>query len=312
MWKAAGGMFRDHQVLGTGPGGYSLNYLEYSARLQEAGAARPAYAGITQDAHNDWIQTLAERGLLGAVLLFGVLGVMAAAALRGLSGLAGSERITRAAALGALAAIGVEALFGFPMRIFPTAALAVWLLALVVPLRPVTGRMALVARAGVAAWSITVLLLAGRLLVADAYLRAGNDAPDGTGWYARGLNLLPSHGELHFRNGLTLVRAGRGADAEREFTAALPGFRDPDVWFNLGSIALGAKRYPDAVERFRAGLRLYPFFKAAAWADLAEAEWGAGSREEARRAAESALGIEPANAHALAVVEKLGGRGRRK
>jgi len=306
MWKTAASMLGDHPVLGTGPGGYGLNYLEYAARLQESGATRPTYAGITQDAHNDWLQLLADRGLLGAVLLFGVLGLMSASSLRDLRFLGKGERLDRAASLGALAAIGVEAFFGFPMRIFPTAALAVYLLARVVPTRPVGPGPARFARAATVAWSVAVLLLAGRSFLADAYLKAGNGSPQAGAWYARGLALLPSHGELHFRAGLFYSGAGKTAEAEREFTAALPGFKDPDVWFNLGALAKKEGRYGEAAEKFKAGLRLYPFYKAVAYVDLAESALAAGRKDEARGAAEAALAIEPGNPRAAAVMRKLG------
>jgi O-antigen ligase len=310
MWKAAVAQFKDHPVLGAGPGGYSLGYLDYAARLQESGGARPGYAGITQEAHNDALQLLAERGLAGAVLWVAAFCFLGFRAVRSTPGPAEAEpsRIGHAAAAGAVTAVLVESGLGFPMRIFPTASVLLWSLARMTPLRATRD-----------AWlpgliSFRTLILCppllwflGRTLAADGALALGRGRPD-TGAETRlreGLRLLPWHGELEFRLGLNLLAQGREGEAAAEFQRALAGFKDPDVYFNLGTIASRQKRFNESAGWFREGLRRYPYFNARPYADLAEALLGAGRRDEARDAAARALEIDPGLASARAVLQKV-------
>ena len=53
------------------------------------------------------------------------------------------------------------------------------------------------------------------------------------------------------------------------------------------------------------GLRLYPFFKAPAWADYALALRGLGKRDEAMGAAERALEIDPGLGRARVLLTEL-------
>jgi O-antigen ligase len=69
-------MFRDAPVLGVGPGGFRAAFPAY----------KPALVRLFYDhAHNDWVQLLAERGLIGAALWAAAVGATmwgALAALR--------------------------------------------------------------------------------------------------------------------------------------------------------------------------------------------------------------------------------------
>ncbi len=332
MWKTAVAQFKEHPWLGVSPGGYSLNYLEYAARLQESGTSRPAYAGITQEAHNEMLQLLAERGLIGALVWLAAFIWLLRPAVQALPGLSGAERIRHATAFGALAAILVECMFGFPMHIFPVAALFLWALACLAPppspllplppsggegradvlaqwhlgfsLSPLLGGEGRVRGVCTILLCLPFLLLLGRTMVADSALTLGRAKPAGENQLRAGLKLLPSHGELRFRLGLNLQRQGRLNESTEEFKAALSGFKDPDVYFNLGVIAKRQQRYDDAVRWFQEGLRRYPYFKAQAYVDLAESLLGAGRLDEARGAALRALAIDPR----LSVAREILGR----
>ena len=95
---AAAQMWGDHPLVGVGPDNFELNYLSYSAALGID--PRPEQRG----AHNLYLESLAETGLLGALAFFAII----ALALRG-AWLARSRLQGRDALLGEalLAALGV-------------------------------------------------------------------------------------------------------------------------------------------------------------------------------------------------------------
>jgi len=61
FWRSAAGIFRDYPLTGSGPGTFAFVHGKYQGRY---------YA---QDAHNLYLQTLAELGLVGAAAFAGVL-----------------------------------------------------------------------------------------------------------------------------------------------------------------------------------------------------------------------------------------------
>ena len=67
LWKGAAGMFLDHPVIGTGIGSFQVEFPRY--RPPDFRAAGVSYN--TLHAHNEYLETLAEQGIVGgAVLLF--------------------------------------------------------------------------------------------------------------------------------------------------------------------------------------------------------------------------------------------------
>jgi len=313
MWRVAAAMFKDHPVLGVGVGGYGLRYLDYAAKVQEAGQGRPQYAGITAQAHCDPLQEVAEGGMLGAVVWIALSVFLLVRALSGMPGVLGRDRIVKATGLAIAATVLAESTVGFPLRSFPTACLLLWGIAVAarppvfLPSKPIQKWWGLSVGVLAIGWGTAV----AHGFLADAYGVAGRDRPDGAAILERGLKLSPDLGELRFRLGIARMREGRMDEAAKEFERALPVYPDPDVRFNLGYIALQKKDYPKAEEWFREGLRRYPYFKAPAWADYALALNGLGRREGARQAAERALEIDPGLGRARVFLTELDKKGRR-
>ena len=75
LWKAAWKMFLDHPVLGVGPGRFGAFFGKYHS-LPFGG--QPTWG----NAHNLYLQTLAERGIAGLCALFFLLGTMVFRALK--------------------------------------------------------------------------------------------------------------------------------------------------------------------------------------------------------------------------------------
>lgn len=72
--ESAAEMWRDHPVRGVGAGAFGDAHSKYQGRVVSAGV----------NAHNFFVQTLAELGLVGAILLLGVLVAMVFGVMRGM------------------------------------------------------------------------------------------------------------------------------------------------------------------------------------------------------------------------------------
>jgi tetratricopeptide (TPR) repeat protein len=207
----------------------------------------------------------------------------------------------------------VSSIFGFPMRIFPTAAVFLFALACLAPLADQgPDWLSRAVRMRTLGLPVLGLAMLGLTVSAEMALARGGSRPDGEAVLRTGLMILPWHGELHFRLGRVMLASDRLDSAAEQFNAALPGFRDPDVYFNLGVVAFRQKRYADAAGFFREGLRRYPRHKPAAWADLADALLASGLREEAATAARRALELDPAQSKAVIILKKIGKEGRHR
>jgi len=67
IWPVAWRVWKDHPWLGAGPRGFDLHYRQYREPTPEQ-QLRPEYA------HNDYLNLLADHGLVGACLLAGTIG----------------------------------------------------------------------------------------------------------------------------------------------------------------------------------------------------------------------------------------------
>lgn len=68
LWSVAWRMFKDHPLLGVGPGNYNTEFAKYFQGSLDNQA-------VWGSAHNLYLQQLAERGLVGLTVLLVVLGV---------------------------------------------------------------------------------------------------------------------------------------------------------------------------------------------------------------------------------------------
>jgi O-antigen ligase len=131
LWKSAFDMWQDHRWLGAGPGHFDYRFGPYRPpRVQ----SRPGYA------HNDYLNLLADWGLVGGVIITGSLALLAIGVRRTWKYVRredadlGAKRSQRAAfVFGAsvgLAALLVHSFSDFNMQIPANALLAISLVAL--------------------------------------------------------------------------------------------------------------------------------------------------------------------------------------
>lgn len=96
-WQAGFDMFEDYPALGVGAGNFNERYEEY--------AVRETFRHSQGHAHNFYIHTLAETGLVGLLAYLTLLGGVVALALRVLLSRRGQDSLARAVVLGAFGSI---------------------------------------------------------------------------------------------------------------------------------------------------------------------------------------------------------------
>jgi O-antigen polymerase len=76
IWKISGKMIEEHPVWGTGYNRYAVEYLNYQAEYfkhKKLNDSERFLASNIKHAHNEFIQTYAELGILGFLLLAGII-----------------------------------------------------------------------------------------------------------------------------------------------------------------------------------------------------------------------------------------------
>ncbi len=114
-WMDTFPMIGDRSVIGFGPGNYGQTFPEYRQRVP--------YLRIEMvHPHNEYLELLAEYGLIGALLILGILIRFCTPMVRLIKN---SDRLAHAlpavAILAALAGTAVHGFFDFELRIFPNA-----------------------------------------------------------------------------------------------------------------------------------------------------------------------------------------------
>ena len=115
IWLDTVTMIKDRPLFGVGPGNYGLTFEDYRKRCQ-------AVRVETVHPHNEYLELLAEYGMVGCVL---VLCVLLSISWQMIRFIRNSPRPYHAlpaiALLGALAGTAVHGFFDFELRIFPNA-----------------------------------------------------------------------------------------------------------------------------------------------------------------------------------------------
>jgi tetratricopeptide (TPR) repeat protein len=209
LWEAALDQYVDHRALGSGPGTYEQYWNEH----------RPFWH-IVRDAHNLYLEVLAELGPVGLLLLAFALGVPFAAAL-----LARGQPLVPAAG-GAFAVFVVHAAVDWDWEL-PAVTVAGLACAIAVTAAAAKGEPRLLGpRVRWSAVAVALGLAAVSFvgLVGASALSASEEAAD----------------------------KGRWEEAEKEARKAARWWRwSPEPWTRLGQAQLGAGDSEGAVESFR-------------------------------------------------------------
>ncbi len=114
-WADSIELIQEYPLMGVGPGNYELTFPEYRQRIT-------SNRQLAVHPHNEYLELLAEYGLIGAVLIVWVLIGFCVPMVRLIKT---SDRLAHAlpavAILAALAGTAVHGFFDFELRIFPSA-----------------------------------------------------------------------------------------------------------------------------------------------------------------------------------------------
>lgn len=118
MWDAALNLWDKKKLLGQGPGGYAVHFHQAQAELSQKDPWHPYWTAF--HAHNEYLEILAERGMVGFLLGGLVVVGLAYRRLRRIDPISFS---TDTAELAVIVGIAIQSLFNFPFSVVPTACL---------------------------------------------------------------------------------------------------------------------------------------------------------------------------------------------
>ena len=127
-WKFTVLMIKDHPLLGSGIGTYKYNTLRYQARFFDQGQSRSLYPyGIADKAHNEYLQFWAEMGIVGLGIFIWLIISYFSCGLKILRKIKDEYRQGIIIGLiGAVMAVLVDGIFGFPLHL-PATVILFWL-----------------------------------------------------------------------------------------------------------------------------------------------------------------------------------------
>jgi O-antigen ligase/Tfp pilus assembly protein PilF len=127
-WKFTVPMIKDHTLLGSGIGTYKYNTLKYQAEFFIQGENRSLYPhGFADKAHNEYLQLWAEMGIVGLGIFIWLIISYFSCGLKILKKIKDEYKQGIVIGLmGAVVAVLVDAMFGFPLHL-PATVILFWL-----------------------------------------------------------------------------------------------------------------------------------------------------------------------------------------
>ena len=128
IWKFTTLMIKDHPLLGSGIGTYKYNTLRYQAKFFEQGQNRSLYPhGFADNAHNECLQLWAEIGMIGLGIFIWLIISYFNCGLKILRKIKDEYKQGIIIGLmGAVVAVLVDGIFGFPLHL-PATIVLFWL-----------------------------------------------------------------------------------------------------------------------------------------------------------------------------------------
>ncbi len=131
IWKFTWMMVEDKSVLGSGLGTFQSNSLRYQGEFFDQDDNRDKYPyGIADKSHNEYLQLWAELGIIGLIIFLWIITGYFVSGIRFLKKFKNKDNMQFALVtglMGAIMAILIDAVFGFPMQL-PASVSLFWLI----------------------------------------------------------------------------------------------------------------------------------------------------------------------------------------
>lgn len=275
IWLTTAHMIRTHLLLGVGAGNFTLEYVRQMPPSVIGDQDLRMYAGaFTNDAHNEYLQILAETGPVGLLAFLSIAAALFIRVRRMVRSTTGDELvITLCVGAGATVFL-LDSLMTFPLRLPPHMATLMLFLAVAQSVSAVatTGRPRLAGRLTGMALLVLVVVSAAphsRRVAAEYHLKAGRSLAETTALVTMTGPTSPwSAADTLYQKAMTslargdtsqipaIARTMQDAASQPGMSAAEASFRRALRWdphytnasSRLGSLLLFQGRYPEAAE----------------------------------------------------------------
>jgi len=274
-WWVGWEMFVDHPITGVGLGNYKLNFLPYKADFLASprGASYNFYIDRAAQAHNEYVQLLAELGMLGTLALLALLAVLVTAIWRRLRANDEGGRFDLLLYACGIVGYGIHALVSFPAHL-PASTLVLVVVGGLIWSRPygdagqfrvrLTGRILKISVAAIAVVGLVVSVFAGRDLSANLLMSKGLEQAQlgnvygAEALFERSIVLDFAPRQTYYHLAMAQIERGAYDEAAENLERCFTRFVDEAVYFNYANLKANAGEYDDARETISLLLASHP------------------------------------------------------
>ena len=264
-WWVGWEMFVDRPIAGVGLGNYKLNFLPYKAEFLASprGEAYDFYIDRAAQAHNEYVQVLAELGILGALAVLSFLIVLGATGWRKLRSNEETNRLDLLLFACGMITFAAHALVSFPAHL-PTSSLVFVVLGGVMFSRAYGDRGHI--RVKLAGWGlkavlvaiavvgVTVSVLAVRDLAANLLMSKGiqqaqlGDVYGAETLFERSIALDFAPRQTYYHLATVQIERGEYVEAAENLERCFTRFVDEAMYLNYANLQANAGEYERAHE----------------------------------------------------------------
>jgi O-antigen ligase/Tfp pilus assembly protein PilF len=264
-WWIGWEMFTDHPLTGVGLGNYKLNFLRYKAEFlaTSRGEAYDFYIDRAAQAHNEYVQVLAELGILGILAVASFLAVLAVTLWKRLRRNDEANRLDLLLFTCGIAAFLIHGLVSFPAHL-PASSLALVLVGGLAFSRVygesglfcvrLAGWKSRTVLAAVALIGLVVSIVAGRDLGANLLMSKGIEQAQlgnyrgAEALFERSLELDFAPRQTYYHLAAVQIELGAYQEAQSNLERCLTRFNDETVYLNYANLMANSRQFDRARE----------------------------------------------------------------
>jgi O-antigen polymerase len=288
IWEITTEMVKDRPVFGAGFNRYKVDYNNYQTVFfasEQRDYKKKWVAGNVHHAHNEYLQILAEKGIIGFALFVAILGFAFGSYGKSDkpppdSPSLGTSAILRIGAAGSLISICIIAFFSFPFHIVPTFVNFFFFLSIISACSIVKSYLSSSLTKKPQAFIIITLIPLCTVFVYHSHnqyrtYKEWQNAFNSTLAFSiseeKYRNLHPrlkNNGKFFFNYGAMLTLAGRYDEALPLLEESKKRFTDPNLYIVLAECYENTGNYENAEQHYRHAAymiphKMYPFYRLA-------------------------------------------------